>query len=111
MAQHDPDALARWRTVLATWRSSGLTITAFCRSHAITVSNFYRWRNILEQLDPSPLPSTDATVPPAFVPVRVIPDTLIEVILPSGVQLRVPLGADAQQVARLAQALGGEPSC
>jgi len=110
MAQHDPDALARWRTVLATWRSSGLTITAYCRAHAITVSNFYRWRNILEQLDPSPLPSTDATAPPAFVPVRVIPDTLIEVILPSGVQLRVPLGADAQQIARLAQALGA-PSC
>ena len=82
MALHDPHTMARWRTVFATWRTSGLTITAFCRAHSITVSNFYRWRNILDRLDARP----------AFVPVRVIPDAVIEVILPSGVQLRVRLG-------------------
>jgi hypothetical protein len=36
----------------------------------------------------------------------VVPAAVVEVILPSGIQLRVPLGADASQVARLALALG-----
>jgi hypothetical protein len=114
MALHDPQTLARWRTVFANWRSSGLTVTAFCRSNSLNVSSFYRWRTILEGLDPpaaSPSRSpADDQPSTAFVPVRVIPDTVVEVILPSGVQLRVPLGADVQQVARLAHALGAE-SC
>ena len=111
MTLRNPQALARWRSVLATWRSSGLTITAFCRAHSLTVSTFYRWRAILDGLDrPAVTPprSPADAPPPAFVPVRVVPDAVAEVILPSGVQLRVPLGADVRQVARLAHALGAE---
>ena len=38
-----------------------------------------------------------------------IPEAIVEVVLPSELQLRVPLGADARQVARLVLALGAEP--
>lgn len=113
MSVPDPRIAERWRTAFATWRSSGLSVAAFCRSHEINLSSFYRWRKILDDLDrpaatrprsqPEPLPC------PSFVPVRVIPDAVVEVILPSGVQLRVPLSADAPQLARLVRALGAAP--
>lgn len=110
MAVHDPRIVERWRTIIADWRSTELSVTAFCRSRHINKSGFHRWRNILDQLD-----HTSATPPraqdepksaPAFVPVRVVPESIVEVILPSGLQLRVPLSADAQQLARLVLALG-----
>ena len=106
MSVHDPLTLERWRTIFATWRSSGLSVAAFCRSRSLNMSSFYRWRKIIDDLgralEPRPAQS--------FVPVRVVPDTIVELILPTGVQLRVPLAADAGQVARLAHALGAH-SC
>jgi hypothetical protein len=114
MAVHDPRIVERWRTILADWRSSGLSVTAFCRSRNVYKSGFHRWRNILDQLDrsaatPSARPQAPPQSSPSFVPVRVIPDCVVEVILPSGLQLRVPLSADAQQLARLVLALGATP--
>jgi hypothetical protein len=105
MSVHNPFVLARWRTIIAEQGRSPLTIAAFCRVRKLCKSNFHRWRNILEQLD---RPATASKPAPAFVPVRVIPEAeaVVEVILPSGIQLRVPPGADASQVARLAHALG-----
>jgi hypothetical protein len=113
MSVPDSRIAERWRTAFAMWRSSGLSVAAFCRSRDLNVSSFYRWRKILDDLDrpsanrtrshPDPLPCS------SFVPVRVIPETVVEVVLPSGVQLRVPLSADAPQLARLVLALGASP--
>ena len=108
MSAHDPRILHRWRAIFAEHRRSGLSIVAFCQSRTINKSGFYRWRNILEPLD---LPGAEPT--PAFVPLRVVPEAVavpvVEVILPSGIRLRVPLGSDASQVASLARALGANP--
>ena len=105
MSVHDPLVLERWRAIFATWRSSGLSVAAFCRSRSLNTSSFYRWRKILDDLaralEPRPAQS--------FVPVRVASDTIVELIFPTGVQLRVPLAADAGQVARLVHALGARP--
>ena len=113
MTKHDAHHVERWRTIIADWRSSGLSVTAFCRSRNVNKAGFHRWRNILEQLDRTPTtPPTIHTEPkssPVFVPLRVIPDCIVEIILPSGLQLRVPLFADPQQLARLVLALGGSP--
>ena len=113
MAVHDPRIVERWRMIVADWRRSGLGVAAFCRSRQVNKSGFHRWRNILNQIDqsvttpaPAPNPTPSATT---FVPLRVIPDTIVEVILPSGLQLRVPLAADVRQLARLVLALGAPP--
>lgn len=110
MAVHDSRTLQRWRTIFAEHRRSGLTITAFCKSRKIVKSSFHRWRNTLQHHDHAPV---EPKSHPAFVPLRVVPEAvaipMIEVILPSGIQLRVPLGADASQVARLALTLGANP--
>ncbi|MFO0825452.1 MAG: hypothetical protein U0792_20415 [Gemmataceae bacterium] len=114
MAKHATHRVERWRSIIADWRSSGLSVTAFCRLRNVNKSGFHRWRTILDQLDRSPttlLPTLDQPKPsPSFVPVRVIPECVVEVILPSGLQLRVPLSADAEQLARLVHALGAS-SC
>jgi transposase len=113
MAVHDSRNVDRWRSIVADWRSSGLSVTAFCRCRHVNKSGFHRWRNILDQLDRSiptpPQPHAQPKSSPSFVPVRVIPDAVVEVILPSGLQLRVPLSADAHQLARLVLALGATP--
>ncbi len=112
MAVHDSHIVERWRTIIDAWRSSGLSVTAYCRSHQVCKSGFHRWRNILDELERSSTTPPASPTPaepkpaPAFVPVRVVPDAVVEVILPSGLQLRVPLSADAQQLARLVLALG-----
>ena len=102
MSHRSPEKILAWRATLAAWTQSGQSINAFCRERKLTRSNFDRWRRILA-VEPRESPQASA-----FVPVRVIPDPVVEVILPSGVRLRVPLGADVQQVARLAHALGAE---
>ena len=111
MANPDPLLRERWQGIVATWRSSGLSVAAFCRSRDLNLSSFYRWRNILDDLAPRPTSRPSAGPLPSFVPVRVVPDAVVEVILPSGVQLRVPLAADAGQFARLVLALAGAAPC
>jgi hypothetical protein len=44
---------------------------------------------------------------PAFASVRIVPDPTADVLLPTGLVIRVPLGADPTAVARLVAALGG----
>ena len=100
----DPNAAERWRATFAAWRGSGLNALAFCRSRSINTSSCYRWRNLFEPLDPP-----EAKPSPTFVPLQVVPEAVVEVRLPSGIRLRVPLGSDVSQVARLARALGADP--
>ncbi len=102
MSTHRPEKLQAWRALVETWKRSGQTINAFCRARQLTRSNFDRWRRILaaEEGVPSPLP------PPAFVPVRVVAEPIAEVVLRSGIMVRVPLGATADAVTRLIAAVG-----
>ncbi len=110
MSVPDTHLVERWRSTFAMWRSSDLSVAAFCRSRHLNLSSFYRWRKILGDLDRPPAPRPDPRPSPSsFVPVRVIPDPVVEVHLPSGLQLRVPLSVDALQLARLVQALGATP--
>ena len=85
--------------MIAAWKRSGQTINAFCRDQKLTRSNFDRWRRILvaepARLKPSP-----------FVPVRVVAEPMAEVVLSSGVVVRLPLNTPADVVTRLVTAVG-----
>jgi transposase-like protein len=92
-----------WRTTLAAWEKSGQSIRAFCASRGVSQPSFYAWRRRLrERTQPRPA----ARCGPTLVPLRVVPDAVLEVVLPAGVVVRVPAGADAAAVARLVAALG-----
>jgi|SRR5579862_2649991 hypothetical protein len=82
----------QWRRWLGEWRSSGLSVRAFCARHGLTEPTFYAWRRVLAQR-----PAARR----AFVPVEVVADqptalaSPLEVVLGDGRRLRVAPGFDA----------------
>jgi hypothetical protein len=99
-----------WRQVLARWRSSGLSVRAYCELHRISQPSFYWWRRETSRRD---------SARPQFLPVRVVPDAVapdggdgaIDVILANQRCLRVRPGFDRATLVRLLDALenGGRP--
>lgn len=96
-----------WRDAIAAWKESGLTVTAFCAARGLGESTFFARRRELVRRNQSP----NAPAPPApntsFAAVRVIPDPAVEIVVPGGVILRVPVDTDTVAVARLVAALRG----
>jgi len=96
-----------WRDLIVRWKTSGQTVAAFCAAHRVSQPSFYSWRRRLASHN---LQTTTSASPTAtFASVRIVPDPTAEVILPTGVVVRVSVGADPQAVARLVAALGGGP--
>lgn len=90
-----------WRRMVQRWRSSGLSVRAFCQNHGLSEPSFYSWRRVLAQRDARP---------PAFVPVRVAAeprttdvDTAggLELVLGHGRVLRIGPAFDAPTLRRL----------
>jgi hypothetical protein len=93
-----------WRDLIDRWKASGQSVAAFCAAHRVSQATFYSWRKRLAaRARPTTLPD------PAFAPVQVVPDPTAEVVLPTGLIVRVPVATDPAAVARLVAALGGAP--
>jgi hypothetical protein len=101
MSRHRPEKARAWRATIDAWKRSGQTANAFCRARRLTRSNFDRWRRVLAA-EPNPSPPTPS---PAFVPVRVVAEPMAEVVLRSGVVVRLPLSAAPEAVTRLVAAV------
>jgi hypothetical protein len=102
MSRHRPEKARAWRATIDAWKRSGQTVNAFCRARRLTRSNFDRWRRILAA-EPGPSPPAPSR---AFVPVRVVAEPTAEVVLRSGVVVRLPLSAAPEVVTRLVAAVG-----
>src|SRR5262245_54886032 len=98
-----------WRDTITAWKESGQTVTAFCASRGIGESTFFAKRRQLARRERSANPSNSTVPSPSFAAIRVIPDPTVEIVVPGGIVLRVPSGADAAAVARLVLALRGAP--
>jgi hypothetical protein len=97
-----------WQDTVAAWRQSGQSVRAFCAARGVSEATFFARRR--ELIDRAPLPQPTAPAPaPQFVPVKVVPDPTVEVVLPGGLIVRMPVAADPAAVARLVAALGGGP--
>ena len=94
MSRRHPSKVQAWQATIDAWKQSGQTINAFCRDRNLTRSNFDRWRRILaaEPSESKPSPS------PAFVPLRIVAEPMVEVVLRSGIVVRLPLGAAPEAV-------------
>jgi hypothetical protein len=99
MRRRSPEWVRVWPDLLDAWRRSGQTVNAFCRDRKLTRSNLDRWRRILAA---DPIKSN----PSAFVPVQVVAEPMAEVVLPSGVLVRLPLATPPDAVTRLVAAVG-----
>jgi hypothetical protein len=96
-----------WRDLIDRWKTSGQSIAAFCAAQRVSQATFYSWHKRLATHGRDT--ATPAPPAPTFTPVRVVPDPIAEVIFPSGLVVRVPIGADTAAVARLVAALGRAP--
>jgi transposase-like protein len=102
-----------WREMVAAWQKSGQSIRGFCLARGLSEASFFGWRRTLAERDgprsSGRLPETEAaqraTVPPTLVPVRVVPSAIVEVVLPTGLVVRVPAGIEVAAVATLVAAL------
>lgn len=118
----DPKREQFWRNTLARFARSGLNIRDFCHRHRLTETAFYFWRREIAARDrepgrtaaasnprptprPTPRKPTPAISRPTFVPVRVVPDRLLEVVLRSGHVVRIPPGYDPAHVRAVVAAL------
>src|SRR5438105_14265314 len=90
-----------WRKIVAAWQESGQSLRGFCRNRGLQEPSFYAWRRTLRQRDQQ----RRAAPQSKFVPVRVVADALLEIVLPTGVVVRVPGATEAATVATLVAAL------
>ena len=94
-------AAARWRELIDQQRDSSGTVEAFCHRHGLAVSTFFAWRRRLEMEDrPTFVELTAAGEAPCD---RV--SQAIEVVLPSGVVLRVSELFDEATLRRVVEVL------
>jgi transposase-like protein len=100
-----------WRGQVSGWQSSGLGIRAYCQQHQLSEANFHAWRRELARRDQLAPPASATATPsvndtsvtkPQTSSVTWMPVTLtepvapiIEVQLPSGVQLRIPCSIES----------------
>jgi hypothetical protein len=99
-----------WRDTISAWKASGQSVRAFCAARRLNEPTFYVRRRELADREPLTTTDTLSRPPHTFAAVRVIPAATVEVVLPAGLVLRVPVGVDPAAVARLIAALGG-PLC
>src|SRR5262249_57087086 len=90
-----------WRDLSDRWKASGQSVAAFCAAHRVSQATFYSWRKRLVARARCTTPSL-----PAFAPVQVVPDPTAELVLPTGLIVRVPVATDPAAVARLVAPLG-----
>jgi hypothetical protein len=79
-----------------------MSVRAFCGRRRLSQPSFYGWRRTLRERDRE----RTAVVPgPRLVPLRIVAEAVVEIVLPAGLIVRVPAGADAAAVATLVAAL------
>ncbi|MGI9285274.1 MAG: IS66 family insertion sequence element accessory protein TnpA [Pseudomonadales bacterium] len=79
---------SEWQALLAAFKTSGQTVSAFCAQQDISSASFYRWRTRLSAEGDSPVPSF-IDVSPSAVSLPPAPGTwCIELNIGNGITLR-----------------------
>jgi hypothetical protein len=99
-----------WQQRLERFRNSGLSVKDFCASEGVSVPSFYSWKRRLAA-PPGDGPASGPDSSPPFIPLRLVPDAAapLQLVLPSGVVLRVGPDCDEQLLSRVLALLGVGP--
>jgi hypothetical protein len=98
MSRRPTDRDQFWRDTITTWKESGQSIRAFCATHGIAEATFFVKRRELADRE-RPLQPTAPTPRPSFAAVRVIAEPVVEVVLPTGLLVRIPSAPPELQAA------------
>ena len=106
------DDYLHWQERLASREASGLSIDEFCADEDISRSTFYRWVGRLKEGIPDAVKEEGASLTlediaePKFLPVSVTTSP-IEIELPNGGLVRLPLGVGQAVIVDVIQAVSG----
>ncbi|HJN11291.1 MAG: hypothetical protein QF437_19490 [Planctomycetota bacterium] len=101
-----------WQERLESFKASGLEIDVFCLKEGVSRSTFYRWKDRLREGIPEPMVAEKAAREKAesaegavFVPIS-LKASPVEIELPNGGIVRLPLGVGQAVLVEVIRAAG-----
>ena len=108
----DLDEYLDWQERLASFECSGLDIGVFCLREGISRSSFYRWKERLKEGIPDSMMAekeardrAESAEGAAFVPIT-LKASPVEIELPNGGVVRLPLGVGQAVLVEAIRAVG-----
>lgn len=108
----DLDEYLDWQKRLESFDVSGLTLEVFCLKEGVSRSTFYRWKDRLRDGIPEPIVAEKAVQDraesaegAAFVPIS-LKASPVEIELPNGGIVRLPLGVGQAVLVEVIRAAG-----
>ena len=108
----DLDEHLDWQARLESFQSSGLEVDVFCLQEGISRSTFYRWKERLKDGVPNSLIAekeardrAESAEGAAFVPIT-LKASPVEIELPNGGVVRLPLGVGQAVLVEAIRAVG-----
>ena len=101
-----------WQERLESFKASGLEIDVFCLKEGVSRSTFYRWKDRLREGIPEPMVAekaarekAESAEGAAFVPIS-LKASPVEIELPNGGIVRLPLGVGQTVLVEVIRAAG-----
>jgi transposase len=107
----DLDDYLDWQQRLDSFKASGLSIDEFCLQEGVSRSTYYRWVDQLKDGVPKPMVAEKAAQQQAesgeaaFVPIT-LKASPVEIELPNGGVVRLPLGVGQAVLVEVIRAVG-----
>jgi hypothetical protein len=108
----DLDEYLDWRARLESFKASGLSVDVFCLQEGVSRSTFYRWREQLKDGIPDAMIAereardrAESAEGAAFVPIS-LKASPVEIQLPNGGVVRLPLGVGQAVLMEAIRAVG-----
>ena len=107
----DLDDYSDWQERLESYRASGLEVDVFCLQEGVSRSTFYRWVDRLKDGIPESMVAEKAareraeSGEAAFVPIT-LKASPVEIELPNGGVVRLPLGVGQAVLVEVIRAVG-----
>ena len=107
----DLDDYLDWQERLERYKAGGLDVGIFCLQEGVSRSTFYRWVDRLKDGIPEPMVAEKAAREKAesggaaFVPIT-LKASPVEIELPNGGVVRLPLGVGQTVLVKVIQAVG-----
>jgi len=107
----DLDDYLDWQERLESYKASGLSVPEYCVQEGVSASTFFRWAKRLEDGIPESLKAEEAdreqaeSGQAAFVPIS-LKASPVEIELPNGGVVRLPLGVGQVVLVEVIRAVG-----